>query len=1229
MKNFLNILSLLFVTFSFAQTNLTASENYIYSKTCLNNDCTKTSENVQYFDSWGRPVQGVAIKASPLGNDVVSHIEYDTYGRQVKDYLPVPQTGTQNGAFYASPLANASSLYGNEKIYSEKLVENSPLERIQQQVPLGNAWSNKPILFSYDANKDGEVTKYTVTTTWVEGRTNSILSNNGNYAVNTLAKNMVTDEDGNVTIEFTNKQGQMILARKMLSATEKADTYYVYNEFNQLAYTLPPLASVSGAVSASTLDNLCYQYRYDGWNRLVEKKLPGKGWEYLVYNKADQVILAQDAALKGKGQWLFTKYDQFGRIVYTGITNNTASRVTIQNSANINTVLYETRTATAGLTLNGMAVYYTKLATPTAVSQVLSVNYYDTYPAETPAAPTQLMGQDILSQDAQSSVISTKTMPTAAYVRNIEDNGWTKNYIWYDTKGRAVGSHTINHLGGYTKTESEIDFAGLIKQTKAYHKRLAGDPEKTITQSYEYDSQGRLLVHKHQIDNNTVEILSQNTYNELSQLLNKKVGGTQMSQPLQTIDYQYNIRGWMTQINDPANLGNDLFGYKMNYNQVEGLETPNPDYPNLKVKPRFNGNIAEVSWKTLTEENEPLKRYSYSYDALNRLSAGFYQKAGKETAKEYFESMEYDLNGNITRLKRSGELAIGNTTALAIDNLKYDYTGNKLIRVTDEQQNPSGYPYMANPGTIGYDNDSSDGNGNMISNPDKGISAIQYNYLNLPQQITQNAKVTQYTYRADGVKVKKLFGDIETDYLDGFQYKSTFQIESWNGEGVFQPDPNEIPVLKLRIIPTTEGYYDVLNERYVYNYKDHLGNIRLSYTDTNKDGIIQPRRYNASMCSGKFCIDDWKPGEIVEVNNYYPFGMMHNYTATTQNAYQYKYNGKELQESGMYDYGARMYMPDLGRWGVIDPLAETSRRWSTYAYAYNNPVMFIDPDGRENVSALHWKFDQNSTILGSSWFGSSYESAGFGNNFKTMWNGGDHGGSSRAMQGPKPGFWKSIGNAIRWLFGGNNNKIKLEVGPAERIPEDYSASGSRLFGLIQGANYNHMAEYRARRDNPFYNEGESSLDRSFRLMNSSHIEIMQDFGGGGYNMFGGYGRLAKAANTVAAAEETGNGISKILSSIDEFDPLVTLYRGTSGSEVGSEFLFLTDNVEYAASYIKNGGTINQYQISRSGLYILEHTQRLSISPGQHMGISGTFNEYLFTGKDLVEALNKLGISHIP
>ncbi|MEA1851044.1 DUF6443 domain-containing protein, partial [Chryseobacterium sp. MHB01] len=91
-----------------SQAQLTTTENYVYSKTYLDYNSsgqpTKSAETVQYFDGLGRAKQVVNVKASPTGKDVVTHIEYDGFGRQVKDYLPVPQQGTQNGGIYTSPL---------------------------------------------------------------------------------------------------------------------------------------------------------------------------------------------------------------------------------------------------------------------------------------------------------------------------------------------------------------------------------------------------------------------------------------------------------------------------------------------------------------------------------------------------------------------------------------------------------------------------------------------------------------------------------------------------------------------------------------------------------------------------------------------------------------------------------------------------------------------------------------------------------------------------------------------------------------------------------------------------------------------------------------------------------------------------------------------------------------------------------------------------------------------
>ncbi|WP_346429907.1 RHS repeat-associated core domain-containing protein [Chryseobacterium indologenes] len=139
---------------------------------------------------------------------------------------------------------------------------------------------------------------------------------------------------------------------------------------------------------------------------------------------------------------------------------------------------------------------------------------------------------------------------------------------------------------------------------------------------------------------------------------------------------------------------------------------------------------------------------------------------------------------------------------------------------------------------------------------------------------------------------------------------------------------------------------------YIYQYKDHLGNIRVSFTK-NSAGVL----------------------EVTDTNNYYPFGLIQS-SLGSYNAY--KYNSKEVQETGMYDYGARMYMPDLGRWGVVDAYAEAMRRHSPYNYAFNNPVNFIDPDGNSprdtygEHSAFNGDFDPNTSLSGYNGMGGSH-----------------------------------------------------------------------------------------------------------------------------------------------------------------------------------------------------------------------------------------------------------------
>jgi RHS repeat-associated protein len=623
-------------------------------------------------------------------------------------------------------------------------------------------------------------------------------------------------------------------------------------------------------------------------------------------------------------------------------------------------------------------------------------------------------------------------------VKNIEDDNWTKNYTYYDKKGRAIGSYSINHLGGRTKVDSKLDFAGMVKQSITRHKRLDGNTDKVITENFTYDHQNRLLAHTHQVDSNPIEYLAQNTYNEISQLTNKKVGGITPSSPLQSVDYTYNIRGWMTKINDPANLNAKLFGYEMRYT--------NPVYSTV-APGRFNGNIAEVDWKT--SNNGVLKRYNYQYDNVNRLLSGVYSEPSSTVPQNnYFnETLSYDLNGNISSLQRNRFLS--NTGVQLMDDLTYTYAGNTLNTITDGTSNFGGYP-EASGNLIHYDL-----NGSMTDHVDKGVLQISYNFLSLPNyvkfdqtyiprhpdfpgDINVNAK---YLYRADGTKLRKIytFGSGKThtevnsitEYLDGFQYA----VEDVGGMYMMPP----------KFVPTPEGYFNFENNKYIYHYTDHLGNIRLSYTDNGLGA------------------------EAIEENNYYPFGLKHGTGGIANPDYKYQYNGKEYQsETGWYDYGARFYMPDLGRWGVVDPLAEMMRRHSPYNYVFNNPINFVDPDGRAPAGGPGDGTDGKTYNIQEVVITVRRNTNSF---FSRLWNG--------------------IQSAFTNQYSHKTNADK----------------------------YGGLNSYRQWQGSPFYNQGETKMDRMFRLMGNSKNEEMLNFGGGAYNMNGGYGRVTNVSRAVKATPE--------------------------------------------------------------------------------------------------------------
>lgn len=874
-----------------------------------------------------------------------------------------------------------------------------------------------------------------------------------------------------------------------------------------LALTFIP---VEISLSPNSLENLAFQYKYDKRNRLIEQKTPGKGWEYIIFDNLDRPILTQDSKLRAQNKWLFTKYDILGRVLYTGIFTPHYTKLRSDLETELTSQpLYEVRTENP-ITIGDTNLYYSNSAYPNQNLEILTINYYDSYVDHLGISlPNTVYGV--------STQVNTQGLSTVNKIRVLDTNNWIISLIGYDKEGRTIYSSSKNeYLQTIDVVKSKIDFSGKLLEAITMHSKT-GNATITTQDFYSYDHSGRVKTHQQRIDNEPVQLIAHNSYDEIGQITDKKVGGEpfksgytdivkvtvnaagviskndvsdtwnaglatvgkleangglsfivpnqlgsfmriglsdvntnpgigeldfyyyfyknsnnepivtsyarnlqseaiitlstrsyeandtfaiewvggnikyfqngsvtdtfelvappssligdlsfrspnsmirdlhfyaagEIKKYLQDIDYKFNVRGWLTDINDVDGTAidvraNDLFNFKINYNEEIVGNAGNPG----NAIQLYNGNISQLIWKT--KNTDPQKHsYGYKYDALGRILTAFSRKGNdlNTTGDHTLSGITYDKNGNILSLKRYGP-----GTSKNWDDLNYKYSGNKLLGVRDISTcicKNKGFNDSNNS-----DNDYQyDMNGNLTRDNNKYITNIEYNILGLPSYIfvTNNGTggTVNYIYDAVGNKLEKTF--IESG-VNGqsvtTQYAGKYIYEKHQAYSVLQfiahPEGYVVPTAILPAggvtgFDTGTGQTTYSSYSYVFQYRDHLGNVRLSYSDTNKNGNIE--------------FGD----EIIEESNFYPFGIKHwgynDYNTGVGNAVaqQYKFGGKQLQEElglQFYDFGSRNYDAALGRWFNPDPQNQFA---SPYIAFGNNPIANVDPDGELAFGAI-------------------------------------------------------------------------------------------------------------------------------------------------------------------------------------------------------------------------------------------------------------------------------------
>ncbi len=912
---------------SFVSPVATSGKNYIKTVTYREAEKSEPAANssfkqitqIAYIDGLGRPVQNVSVGTSPSGKDIIQAILYDDSGREKYKVLPYA-ANDNNGSFRPnvdqttiSNYYNTSSPAGvesNTRAYSEIVYEDSPLNRVLSQTAPGAAWENKPVIMNYLINDEA-------IPGWIVNTSGSIESYP--YPPNSLYINETTDEQGNITREYKDKLGQVIQKSSLIDG-QWLRTAYIYNNRNLLYCVVPPQAT------GPEMENLCYFYKYDGNKRMTEKRIPGGGTVLMVYDKRDRLRCTRNSLQTN--EWSFIKYDELNRPVITGVIRNYNADTSVIRQAINNGGLNETFT-------NSSAYYsYNNGSFPgnNLTTEVHTVTYYDNYDfidnLNLVELSSSYSGYNETGYNIALKYDNTPVgMVTGTFTKVLSSPEDSYNATdtmlfaasYYDSKGNLLRSISENHLGGrdvVTNVYEPITYALLKTKQKHYS---SGTAILALERKFKYDHTGRLLTTFVKINNQQPFTLNAMSYNELGQLITKYLyaGDTTGTMTfLQKVDNQYNIRGWLTKINDPSlSTENDLFGMQLCYESTAALGSLNNSTTGY-----YNGNLVGLKWST-RDGSVQTKAYRFSYDALNRLRTSSYAEGSALNEKMgYFDENinEYDKNGNIKSLSRKFDNNL-------VDNLSYTYIQgtNQIQSISDAGvANGQVEDYPETSGTYSYD-----ASGNVIVDGSRNTTLDYFKTLNIPSSVDfgEDNRIF-YHYSAGGGKLVK-----HVQKEDG-----SHEYSQYVGNIVYEEG-------KLSYVITEEGRLvntgTTASPVFVSEYylKDHLGNTRVSFLGKTLPG-------NAIEITGK--------------TDYYPFGLaMSQYSTNIGSDYsknKYLYNGKEIQDDklngtffGWLDYGARFYDPQIGRWHSVDPLAEKYFSFTPYAYCANNPIIFIDTDGRK------------------------------------------------------------------------------------------------------------------------------------------------------------------------------------------------------------------------------------------------------------------------------------------